>query len=60
MFRFDRFDRNQMFLDEMAHFFACVRGEARPIVDLREGLRSMKLAAAAVASLASGRAEAIP
>ena len=28
VFRFDRFDRNQMFVDELAHFLACVRGEA--------------------------------
>jgi predicted dehydrogenase len=59
VFRFDRFDRNQMFLDELAHFFACVRGEAQPLVDLGEGLRSMKIAAAAAASLESGRAEEV-
>ncbi len=35
----DGFVRNQLFLDEMAHFLACVRGEQTPIVSLRNGAR---------------------
>jgi len=58
-FRFDRFDRNQMFVDELTHFLACVRGEANPVVDLREAVRSMQIADAAHRSLASGRAEEV-
>jgi predicted dehydrogenase len=52
---FDAFDRGQMFRDELQHFLACVRGEERPIVDLREGARSLQLALAAEASLRTGR-----
>lgn len=57
---FDRFDRNEMFLAELRHFLACLDGRETPVVDLTEGLRSMQIAAAAAASLASGRAEALP
>lgn len=56
---FDKFDRNEMFLDEIRHFLACVRGEEKPIVGLREGLDSMKIAHAADKSLHSGQAEEV-
>lgn len=51
VYRFDGFDRNQMFLDELKHFLACLRGEERPIVDLQEGLRSMRIGLAADQSM---------
>lgn len=54
--RFERFDRNQMFLDELQHFLACLRGEEQPMVNLREGARSLKIALAADASLQTGQA----
>jgi predicted dehydrogenase len=53
--RFEKFDRNQMFINELQHFLDCVRGEAQPLVDLREGVRSMKIALAADESLQTGR-----
>jgi predicted dehydrogenase len=52
--RFEGFDRNQMFIDELNHFFACVRGEAKPIVGLREAERSLQVALAAKESLRTG------
>jgi predicted dehydrogenase len=52
---FDTFDREQMFRAELQHFLACVRGEERPVVDLREGARSLQVALAAEASLRTGR-----
>jgi predicted dehydrogenase len=54
--RFDGFDRNQMFLDELRHFLDCLKGKARPVVDLREAISSMRIAEAALESLHSGRA----
>lgn len=54
--RFDGFDRNQMFLDELRHFLDCLKGEARPVVDLREAISNMRVAEAALQSLATGRA----
>jgi predicted dehydrogenase len=53
--RFADFDRNQMFIDEVDHFLACIRGRERPMVDLREGYRSLKVTLAADASLRTGR-----
>lgn len=52
----DGFDRNEMFLDELRHFLDCLKGEARPVVDLREAISSMRVAEAALQSLATGRA----
>jgi predicted dehydrogenase len=54
--RFAHFDRNQMFLDEVAHFLACVRGEAQPLIDLEQGIASLKISLAADESLRSGQA----
>ena len=59
VFRFDRFERNQMFVDELVHFLACVRGEATSAVDLDEGVRSLRIADAASRSLASGQVEEV-
>lgn len=53
---FDAYERGQMFRDELDHFFACVRGEQRPLVDLREGVRSLQVALAAETSLCTGAA----
>lgn len=51
---FKGFDRNQMFLDELRHFLACVRGEARPLVDLQEAVRSLRISMLADESLKKG------
>ena len=52
--RFAHFDRNQMFVDEMAHFLACVRGEQRSMIDLDEAVASLRISLAADESLHSG------
>lgn len=46
--------RNQLFLSEMEHFVACVRGQAEPIVDLEQGAASLRMALAARESLERG------
>lgn len=55
-YRFDGFNRNQMFEDELKHFLACVRGEALPLVNLREAQRSLSVSMSALESLRTGRA----
>jgi predicted dehydrogenase len=55
--KFGSFDRNRMFHEELRHFFACVRGEERPLIDLEEGVRSMRIGVAAARSLESGTVE---
>ena len=54
-FQCENFERNQLFLDEMRHFLECVRTRNQPVVDLREGICSLKMALAARESLASGQ-----
>lgn len=46
---------NQMYLDEMAHFLACLDGRVRPALDVAEGRRVLEIALAARAAGADGR-----
>jgi len=48
--------RNQLFLDELGHFLACVRGDEQPVVTLREGVQSLRMALAARESMETGSA----
>lgn len=47
------FERNTMFLDEMRHFLACLRGEDEPRCTLRDGVASLGVSLAARRSLAA-------
>jgi predicted dehydrogenase len=53
---FAAFERNQMFLDELEHFLACIRGEAEPLVPVREGALSLRVALAARQSIQTDQA----
>ncbi len=53
---FEGLERNQLFLDELAHFVACVEGRERPVVGVREGADSLRVALAAKRSLETGEA----
>jgi len=53
--RWENFDRNQLFLDELQHFFTCVETREKPVVDLQDGIWSLKIALAARESIATGR-----
>ena len=52
-FSCEALDRNQLFLDETKHFLECVRTRSKPVVDLRAGTWSLRLALAAKESIAS-------
>ena len=52
---FEGFNRNQMFMEELAHFFACIEGRETPIVLLRDGAQSLRMALAAKESLETGK-----
>ncbi len=49
------FERNSMFLDQMRHFLAVVRGEAEPSCTLHDGLQALRLVLAAGLSQSQGR-----
>ncbi len=49
------FDRNQLFLDELRHFLECVEKRRKPVVDLNDGICSLRMAIAARDSMACGR-----
>jgi predicted dehydrogenase len=51
---FEDFQRNQLFLDEINHFLACVRGEFKPQVNLADGRQSLRMALAARESMETG------
>ncbi|MGA8729380.1 MAG: Gfo/Idh/MocA family oxidoreductase [Terracidiphilus sp.] len=48
---FAGFVRNQLFLEESAHFLECVRTRKRPVVDLVEALQSLRMALAVKKSM---------
>ena len=50
------FERNDLFLEEMRHFLAVVRGEAQPACTLGDGVRALELALAAHQSAEIGLA----
>jgi predicted dehydrogenase len=52
---FSGLQRNQLFLDEMTHFLACLRGEAEPVVSLEDGAQSLRMALAARQSIETGQ-----
>jgi len=49
------FERNQLFLDEVCHFLDCVEKRTQPVVDLRCGAQSLRMALAAKLSMASNK-----
>ncbi len=53
------FDRNDMFLAEMAHFLSCIEGRDTPRVPAVEGARSVAVALAALRSQRTGAAERV-
>ncbi len=54
--RWENFDRNQLFLDQLRHFLDCVETRRKPVVDLQDGIWSLRMALAAKESIAAGRA----
>jgi predicted dehydrogenase len=48
------FERNTMFLDEMRHFLAVVRGEEPPLCTLEDGIRAVEIALAVRHSSGTG------
>jgi predicted dehydrogenase len=52
-----RFERNQMYVDELRHFAACARGElGQPLADAQQGAAVLAIALAALRSAREGRA----
>jgi len=51
---FAGFDRNRLFLDELQHFLACVDGKQSPLIPVRDGAQSLRVALAAQRSLSTG------
>jgi len=44
------FERNTMFLEEMRHFLAVVRGEEEPLCPLADGVAALRIALGALTS----------
>jgi predicted dehydrogenase len=53
IFRLENFDRNSLFLDQTRHFLDCVATRSKPIVDLADGLVSLRVALAIKQSIAT-------
>ncbi len=53
VFRVENFDRNNLFLDQTRHFLHCVQTREKPVVDLADGLQSLRMALAVKESIAT-------
>jgi predicted dehydrogenase len=51
VYTFEGFERNQLFVDQLEHFMACVQSRQRPIVDLHDGIQSLRMALAVKKSI---------
>jgi predicted dehydrogenase len=51
----DKWNRNEAYQDELRHFLECVRTRGKPLVDLVDGIASLRMALAAKESIATGR-----
>ena len=51
MHRFPDFERNQLFVDQANHFLECVKARRCPVVDLKDGLQSLRMALAVKRSI---------
>lgn len=49
------FQRNHLFLDQMRHMLLCLEGVEKPMVTLRDGAESLRMALASLRSLAEKR-----
>ncbi len=54
-FSCEGFDRNLLFIREIEHFLDSVKTRKKPLVDLNEGIKSLRLALAAKQSAATGQ-----
>jgi predicted dehydrogenase len=50
-YRFAGFERNQLFVNQLKHFMECLNTRKRPIVDLQDGLQSLRMALAVKQSM---------
>ncbi|MGD0784526.1 MAG: Gfo/Idh/MocA family oxidoreductase [Sedimentisphaerales bacterium] len=50
-FDFNPFERNKLFLDEMSYFMDCIKMHKQTIVDIHEGIKSLRIALAAKRSM---------
>jgi predicted dehydrogenase len=53
--QWDAWDRNEAFLGELRHFLDCVRTRRKAVVDLVDGVASLRMALAAKESIGTGR-----
>lgn len=54
------FERNQLFADQLIHFLECIKNRMRPVVDLKDGLQSLRMALAAKNSMATHQPVELP
>jgi len=51
------FERNSLFLDEMSHFLAVLKGKTQPICSIQDGIQVQKIISAVYKSSAEGQRE---
>lgn len=54
--RLQNFERNDMYVAELAHFIQCVKGKEKPINDLNQGITTQQIALAIIKSSKTNKA----
>lgn len=54
-YKFESFQRNEMFMEEIKDFIECVQEKKRPYITVEEGIKSLQIAIAIKDSLAHGQ-----
>jgi predicted dehydrogenase len=49
------FERNQLFVDELAHVLSCIERRQAPLISVEEGAKTLRVALAALESLRTGQ-----
>lgn len=52
---FSGFERNQLFIDELDHFFNCVTNRKQPVAGIKDGFNSLKIVLAIKHSMETGK-----
>lgn len=55
MHDFGDLDRNQIFINEIDHFFKCIANRQKPVITLRDGANSLRVALAIKKSMETGK-----
>jgi len=55
IYKLKNFDNNQMYVDELQHFFKCIKSNKKTINDIDDGIKTLRVVLSAKKSSESGK-----